>query len=187
MNDKESEDQKLSVFYNSAEISRRVATIASEIAQQLKESNITSDSFKIISLLKGGFVFTADLIRELYKNGIHPQIDFLAVSSYGNEKKSSGNITLNSPIMEDVQGKHVLIVDDILESGNTLHFVKDLLEKRGASSVKVAVFLEKPGKLKKEVKADFVGFMAPDKFIVGYGLDYANNYRELPFIAVLEG
>lgn len=176
----------MTVFYNSTEIARRVETLAEEISWHIKLEKIENDDLIILSLLKGSFIFTADLIRELYKYDVHPRLDFLAASSYGNNKVSSGNITLNSELIESVENKHVLIVDDILESGNTLHYVKNLLEERRAASIKIAVFLEKPGKLVKDVKADFIGFKVPDKFIIGYGLDYANKYRELPFIAVME-
>ncbi len=177
--------QKLTVFYNSDEISRRVVSLAQEIGEALRAENIASDKLIIISLLKGGFVFTADLIRALYAEGIHPQVDFMALSSYGMGKKSSGKVEIIGDTRENFKGRHALIVDDILESGHTLAFVKNLLKKRGAKSAKTVVFLEKPGKRETEIEADFVGFMVPDKFVVGYGLDSAHNFRELPFIAVL--
>jgi len=184
-NKKSHSTQKLTVFYNSDEISRRVVSLAQEIAEQMRTDNISGDKLIVISLLKGGFVFTADLIRALYSEGIHPQVDFMALSSYGTGKKSSGKVDVISDTRENFKGRHALIVDDILESGHTLAFVKSLLQKRGAKSVKTVVFLEKPGKREIEIESDFVGFMVPDKFVVGYGLDSAHNFRELPFIAVL--
>ncbi len=177
---------KLSILYNKSEIDKRIIMLAGEIAEYLKSQNISNKDLFIICLLKGSFVFTADLIRGLYELNIHPQLDFMAVSSYGNNKQSSGKININSDIREDIKGKHILLVDDILESGNTLFAVKNILNERGAKTIKTAVFLEKPGKLKKDIKADFIGFKVTDKFIVGYGLDYANFYRELPFIATIE-
>jgi len=178
---------KMTVFYSSAEVSRRVASLAKEIADYLRSENIENDDFVIISLLKGAFIFTADLLRALFQEDVHPQVDFMALSSYGDGRESLGQVIVKSDTKENLSGKHVLVVDDILESGRTLSFVKNLMKERGAKSVKTIVFLEKPGKRAIEIEADFVGFMVPDKFVVGYGLDSASNFRELPFVALLEG
>ena len=131
-------------------------------------------------------MFTADLVRELYAIGVHPQIDFMTLASYGSQTSSSGTVNLISDLREEIAGKTILVVDDILESGRTLSYAAELLTSRGAVSIKSAVLLEKPGKLETAAKADFVGFSIPDKFVVGYGLDYANHYRELPFIGYLD-
>jgi hypoxanthine phosphoribosyltransferase len=143
----------------------------------------------VVSLLRGSFVFTADLIRALHSVGepyhMRPQVDFMTLSSYGKGTTSRGTIELVRDLTEEVNDRHVLIVDDILESGRTLTFARDLMRTRGATSVQIAVLLEKPGKRKVEVSADFVGFIIPDKFVVGYGLDYANYYRELPYVGVV--
>jgi hypoxanthine phosphoribosyltransferase len=139
----------------------------------------------IVSLLRGSFVFTADLIRALHFSGIRPQLDFMTLASYGNTTTSSGKVQITRDIIEDVRGREVLIVDDILESGNTLTFARNTIKERGAASIKIAVMLEKPGKRQVAIDADFVGFKIPDKFVVGYGLDYANYYRELPFIGAI--
>lgn len=168
------------VLFTAAEIRERVEAMAHEIAKHM------NSEFLIVSLLRGSFMFTADLVRELYAVGMHPQIDFMTLSSYGDAAKSSGNVTVSRDLAEDVTGKQVLIVDDILETGRTLNFAIELLKLRGATDIKVAMLLEKPGKLVVDVKADFVGFSIPDKFVVGYGLDYANHYRELPFIGYLD-
>jgi len=125
-------------------------------------------------------------VRELYAMGLHPQIDFMTLASYGQGTTSSGAVHIRQDISDDVAGKTVLILDDILETGRTLHYAVELLKSRGVAGVKIAVLLEKPGKLAVDVKADFVGFSIPDKFVVGYGLDYANSYRELPFIGYLD-
>ena len=124
--------------------------------------------------------------RRVVIEGVHPEIEFMTLSSYGSGTQSSGEVKLNSDVSSDMTGKTVLIVDDILESGRTLHFATELLVNRGASAIKTAVLLEKPGKLEVKTKADFVGFSIPDKFVVGYGLDYANHYRELPFIGFMD-
>lgn len=168
--------EKIEVLVSAEEITKRVQAIASEIA-----SGMNSD-IMIVSLLRGSFVFTADLIRALHFCGVNPQVDFMTLASYGSGTSSSGNVQIIRDIVEDVRGREILIVDDILESGRTLSFARNLLKERGAGSIKIAVMLEKPGKRKVEIEADFVGIKIPDKFVVGYGLDYANYYRELPFI-----
>lgn len=172
--------RSIPVLFTAAEIRERVEALAAEIAQKIQ------GDLMLVSLLRGSFMFTADLVRELYAIGVHPQIDFMTVSSYGRSTTSAGTVTQTSDLSEEVAGKTVLIVDDILETGLTLNYAKDLLKSRGATDVQIAVLLEKPGKLQTSLKADYVGFSIPDKFVVGYGLDYANLYRELPFIGYLE-
>ena len=172
--------RSIPVLFTAAEIKERVEALAGEIAAKLPSD------FLIVSLLRGSFMFTADLVRELYAVGIHPQIDFMTLSSYGEGSKSSGNVAVGRDITDDVKGRTVLIVDDILETGRTLRYAHDLLIERGAADVKIVMLLEKPNKLEVPAKADFVGFSIPDKFVVGYGLDYANHYRELPFIGYLD-
>ncbi|MEK6746545.1 MAG: hypoxanthine phosphoribosyltransferase [Pseudomonadota bacterium] len=171
--------EKIEVLVTAEEITKRVQTIAKEIAGGM------SSDIMIVSLLRGSFVFTADLIRALHFSGVNPQVDFMTLASYGSNTSSSGNVQIIRDIVEDVRGREILIVDDILESGRTLSFARDLIKERGASSIKIAVMLEKPGKRKVEIEADFVGIKIPDKFVVGYGLDYANYYRELPFIGAI--
>ncbi|MEQ1705716.1 MAG: hypoxanthine phosphoribosyltransferase [Rickettsiales bacterium] len=171
--------EKIEVLVTAEEITNRVQTIAKEIAGGM------SSDIMIVSLLRGSFVFTADLIRALHFSGVNPQVDFMTLASYGSGTSSSGDVQIIRDIVEDVRGREILIVDDILESGRTLSFARDLIRQRGASSIKIAVMLEKPGKRKVEIEADFVGIKIPDKFVVGYGLDYANYYRELPFIGAI--
>ena len=161
-------------------IKARVHELALEIARTMPAD------LMIVALLRGSFVFTADLIRALHLVGVRPQVDFMTLGSYGSGTESSGSVNIIRDINEDVTGREVLIVDDILESGRTLTFARNLLIKRGATSSKIAVMLEKPNKRQVEISADFVGFTIPDKFVVGYGLDYANYYRELPFIGFIE-
>lgn len=172
--------REIPVLYSAEEIRERVKALAREISLRLPPD------LMIVSLLKGSFVFTADLIRELYQIGLHPQIDFMTLSSYGAGKESARAVTINRDLTEEVAGRHVLILDDILESGRTLHFARNLITQRGALSSRIVVLLEKPGKREVALNADFVGFTIPDKFVVGYGLDYANYYRELPYVGVLD-
>lgn len=174
------EKRSIPVMFTAAEIKERIEALAHEIAASFPQDVM------IVSLLKGSFMFTADLIRELYHIGVHPQIDFMTISSYGAGTESSGQVVVHRDLTESVKDRDVLIVDDILETGRTLHFASDMLKSRGAKSIKVAVLLEKPGKLDVAAKADFVGFSIPDRFVIGYGLDYANHYRELPFIGYLD-
>ncbi len=170
----------IEVLITAQQITQRVESLAGEI------SGAMSPDIMIVSLLRGSFVFTADLIRALHFSGVCPQLDFMTLASYGNNTSSSGKVQITRDIIESVQGREVLIVDDILESGNTLTFARNTIKERGAADIKIAVMLEKPGKRKVDIDADFVGFKIPDKFVIGYGLDYANYYRELPFIGAIK-
>jgi len=172
--------REIPVLYTAEEIQERITGLAREISLKLPPD------LMIVSLLKGSFVFTADLIRALYRIDFHPQVDFMTLSSYGAHTESSKAITINRDLTEEVKGRHVLILDDILESGRTLQFARNLLSQRGAASLRIVVLLEKPGKREVAISADFIGFTIPDKFVVGYGLDYANYYRELPYVGVLD-
>ncbi len=175
--------ENVQVLISAAEIAARVSALAHDIAHKLPSD------LMVISLLRGSFVFTSDLIRALHTVGsphhVRPQVDFMTLASYHKGTTSTGDVQLVRDLTEDVAGRDVLIVDDILESGRTLTFARDLLVSRKANSVQIAVLLEKPGKRKVEINADFVGFIIPDKFVVGYGLDYANYYRELPYVGVI--
>lgn len=172
--------RELSVLYSAEEISERIESLSIEIAA------VAHKEVVLIALLRGGFMFAADLARALSKRGITPSIDFLRVSSYGSDTESSGNVAMLQDFREDVTGREVLIVDDILDTGHTLAFVHDLCIRRGASQIHSAVLLEKPSRRAIEIEADFVGFEVPNRFIVGYGLDYAGHYRELPYIGWID-
>lgn len=165
------------------EIGVRINTLAEEIIRKM------SADLLVVSLLRGSFMFTADLIRALHvvgKGSVRPQIDFMTLASYGTQTTSSGTIQVVRDLKEDVEGRDILIVDDILESGRTLKYARDVIRERKARSVQIAVLLEKPGKRAVEgIVADYVGFVIPDKFVVGYGLDYANYFRELPYIGIV--
>jgi hypoxanthine phosphoribosyltransferase len=139
----------------------------------------------VVAVLKGSFMFAADLIRALHRTGLSPQVEFIHLSSYRSGTVSSGNVSILRDVESSVRGRDVLLVDDVLESGRTLVFAKDLLMARGARRVFVSVLLEKPGKRAVEIEPDFVGFTCPDVFVVGYGMDIAHNYRQLPFVGVV--
>lgn len=140
----------------------------------------------VVSILKGSFIFAADLIRSLHTAGLAPEVEFLSLSSYRTGTESSGEVTVLRDIETEVAGRDVLLIDDILESGRTLAYAKGLMASRGAHRVGIAVLLEKPGKLAQPLKADHVGFTCPDLFVVGYGMDVAHAFRELPFVGVVE-
>jgi len=176
---KADERAAVDVLFSADAIAARVDEMGREIAGRIDRDCI------VIAILKGSFVFSADLIRALHRAGMHPRIDFLTLSSYGTGTESSGRVDITRDITDDVSGVDVLLVDDILESGRTMAFAKRLLAERGAKSVSLCVFLDKPGKRKVEIDADHVGFECPDQFVVGYGLDYAHYYRELPFVGVI--
>ena len=161
------------------EIAARVSGLADEIAA------VMPPDLQVVAILKGGFVFAADLIRALHRSGLRPRVDFMTLSSYRERKESDGRVDITRDLTDDVHGLDVLLVDDILESGHTVAFARQVLVERGARSVKLCVLLDKAGKRRVACEADFRGFLIPDRFVVGYGLDYAHYFRDLPFIAAL--
>jgi len=136
----------------------------------------------VICVLKGAFIFMADLVKHLT---IPLEIDFMAVSSYGASTRSSGEVKILKDLDLPVDGRHVLIVEDVVDSGLTLSYLIDVLERRNALSVRVVALLDKPARRTVELEPDYKGFTIPDVFVVGYGLDYAEKYRNLPFVGVL--
>ncbi len=137
-------------------------------------------------MLRGSFVFAADLIRALHRAGMSPQIEFIQLTSYRESTTSSGQVDIVRDIDSDVNRRDVILIDDILESGRTLAFAKDLLVARGAKQVLTCVLLDKRTKRAVNIQADYVGFDCPDLFVVGYGMDVAHSFRELPFVGVVE-
>lgn len=167
---------RIGVLFSEEAIAERVKAIATAIAAR-KPANLL-----VVPILKGSFVFAADLIRAMHHAGLSPEVDFMILSSYKKSIKSSGQVTVLRDIETNVKGRDVLLIDDILESGRTLAFAKDLLAARGAATAYTAVLLNKPGHLAAHIEADFQGFLCPDKFVVGYGMDMAHQFRELPFV-----
>ena len=172
--------RSIRVLYDAPTIAARNAEMAEEIRQAGYENLL------VVSILKGSFVFAADLIRALHPAGLAPEVEFLTLSSYRAGTVSSGEVTVVRDIESDVKGRDVLLVDDILESGRTLAYAKRMMLERGARRVGIAVLLEKPGKRAAEITAEHVGFVCPDLFVVGYGMDVAHAFRELPFVGVVE-
>lgn len=167
------------VLLEATTIAERVSSLAREVVAELGRD------FVVVPVLKGSFVFAADLLRALHLEGAEVEVDFVMLSSYGDGKTSSGQVTVQRDIGVIVAGKKVLIVDDVLDSGRTLSFAKDLMAARGAD-VALCVLLEKPRTRVVTLTADFIGFPCPAAFVVGYGMDVANCFRELPFIGVVE-
>ncbi|MBN9515293.1 MAG: hypoxanthine phosphoribosyltransferase [Alphaproteobacteria bacterium] len=170
----------VSIRFSAAEIANRVDEMAKELAGKLAPDTL------VVSVLKGSFVFAADLIRALSRTGADWSMDFLTLSSYGTATETTGSVKVVRDIVDDVRGRDVLLVDDILESGYTLSFAKNLLLERGAKRVSICTLLDKPAKRRTKLQADFVGFQAGDEFLVGYGLDWAHRFRGLPYIGVVE-
>src|SRR3954465_8263971 len=174
-----SEARRVRVLFDEAAIARRNEEMARSVAAANPKDLL------VVAVLKGSFMFAADLIRALHRAGLSPQVEFIHLSSYRAGTRSSGKAEILRDVESDVRDRDVLLVDDILESGRTVVFAKDLLVARGARRVLTAVLLEKPGKRAIAIKADFVGFPCPDLFVVGYGMDVAHAYRQLPFVGVV--
>ena len=170
----------VSIRFSAAEIAARVDEMAADLAVKLAPDTL------VVSVLKGSFVFAADLIRALSRAGADWSMDFLTLSSYGSGTETTGHVKVVRDIVDDVRDRDVLLVDDILELGFTLSFAKKLLEERGARRVSICTLLDKPEKRRTTLQADFVGFEAGDEFLVGYGLDWAHRFRGLPYIGVVE-
>ena len=169
----------IDIMFTADQIAGRVEELASEIV-----AHIDGDLLVVV-ILKGSFVFAADLIRALDRHGASARVDFITLSSYQEGTESSGRVVMAHDLSEDVNGQHVLIVDDILESGRTLDFACSTMADRGAASVQTCLLLDKPARRKMPIEADFVGFSIAPEFVVGYGLDLAHRYRGLPFIGLV--
>lgn len=160
------------------QIKIRVKELGQEITAAYKDKNIL-----VVGILKGSVVFLADLIREI---NVPVQIDFMAVSSYGKSTYSSGVVRILKDLDSDIAGKDLLIVEDIVDTGLTLSYLVENLLSRNPASLKVCTFLDKPSRRKSQINPDYNGYVIPDEFVVGYGLDHDEKYRNLPYIGVLE-
>jgi hypoxanthine phosphoribosyltransferase len=166
------------VVFTAEEIQQRVNLLVDEM-----QADCRAEQFVMIGILRGSFMFLADLVRDLYQHGIHPRIDFMTLESYGEGLESSGVVRVTKDISVDVRGAHVLLVDDILDTGRTLRFASEHVAAKGAASIKTCVLLDKPSRRVAPIQADYAGFLIDDFFVVGYGLDYDSRYRELPYLA----
>ena len=166
------------VLVTEEEIQTRIGEMGRELAERFQGKQPL-----FLGVLKGCFVFMADLVRACPLNS---DLEFIAVSSYQNATTSSGRVKITHDVQQDITGRDIIIVEDILDSGNTLAFLKDYLMTKGAASITIVTLLDKPSRRAKAVNADLAGFVVPDEFVVGYGLDFSQRYRNLPYIGVLK-
>src|SRR5437762_786892 len=169
-----------SVLISEDQIRRRIAEIGQQISRDYAGRSVT-----FVGILKGSFIFMADVVRAV-SSEIPIEVDFMSVSSYGDATTTSGTIHIEKDLVVEIEGKDVIIVEDIVDTGLTLLHVHNILSARGARSLRVAALLEKPGSSRYERPIDYIGFKIPNKFVVGFGLDYAQRYRNLPDIRVLD-
>ena len=168
----------LKVLVSEEELKTRIAEMGEELYEKFQGKNPI-----FLGVLKGSFVFIADLMRACQ---LKSDIEFIAVSSYANATESSGRVNIKDDLQQDITGRHLIIVEDILDSGNTLAFLKNYFVTKGAESITIVTLLDKPSRRQKAVYPDLAGFVVPDEFVVGYGLDYAQRYRNVPYIGVLK-
>ena len=166
------------VLFSEEQLKARVAEIARQI-----EADYAGKEIMLISVLRGSFIFMADLCRAIQ---LPCTLDFMSVYSYGKGTTSSGQVQITKDLSEDITGRHVIVVEDILDSGNTLSYLLKILENRHPASIRLCTLLDKPERRVKPVEVHYTGFSIPDAFVVGYGLDYAERYRNLPYIGVLK-
>lgn len=170
------EPETIEPVFAAEAIAERIGTVAQRIAGARLEGLL------VVAILKGSFVFAADLLRAMHRAGLSPEVDFLTLASYREATRSTGTVDVVRDLETDVSGRHVLIIDDILESGRTLAFARDLILARGAARVLTCVLLDKPVERAVPISADFTAFECPNEFVVGYGMDLAHRFRELPFV-----
>ena len=174
------EGPAIKTLFSAERIAQRVDDLARDIA------GLRLHDLIIVAVLKGSFIFAADLIRALHRHGLAPEIDFIFLASYGAGTASRGEVGVLRDVESEIAGRDVVIVDDILDSGRTLHFAKVFLEAQGARSVRTCVLLDKDVPRAADIVPDLRGFSCPPVFVVGYGMDLAHRYRELPFIGEIE-
>lgn len=167
------------VLYTEEQLKTRVQELGAEITRDYADK----DKILLVSVLRGSYIFMADLSRAI---DLPCLVDFMSVSSYGSGTASSGQVEIKKDISSSIEGYHVILVEDILDSGNTLYYLMDVLRARKAASIRICTLLDKPERRVKPVKADYSGFQVPDAFVVGYGLDYDQRYRNLPYIGILK-
>ena len=166
------------VLFTEEELKRRVKELGGQLTRDFADKDPV-----FVGVLKGCFVFMADLLRSV---DMHCTMDFMAVSSYGSGTTTTGAVKINKDLSADIEGRHVIIVEDILDSGVTLSYLKNYLAGRKPASISIVTLLDKPSRRRADIKADYSGFEVEDAFVVGYGLDYAEKYRNLPYIGVLK-
>ena len=167
-----------SILFSEEQLQECVARVAGEITRDFQGREPV-----FVCVLKGSFVFFADLVRRVE---LKSRVDFIAASSYGGGSTTTGNVKITKDLSTNVEGRDVIVVEDIIDSGLTLSFLKNFLQQKNPASVSLVTLLDKPERRRVELKPDYVGFQIPDKFVVGYGLDYAEQYRYLPYVGILK-
>ncbi len=170
--------EKVHVLISEEEVERRICEMGREIS-----GHYQGEELHLVSVLKGGVFFTCELAKRI---AVPVSIDFMSVASYGNGTESSGVVKIIKDLDEAIEGKHVLVVEDIVDSGRTLSYLLENLKRRNPKSLKLCTLLDKPERRVTEVHVDYTGFEIPDQFVVGYGLDYMQRYRNLPYVGVVE-
>lgn len=171
-------EDKIRVMISEEEIKKRVKEMGEQISKDYEGKTV-----HLICILKGSIFMTCELAKHI---SVPVTMDFMSVSSYGDGTESSGRVKIVKDLDEHVEGKDILVVEDIIDSGRTLNFLLDMLKARKPASIKLCTLLDKPDRRVTEVSVDYTGFVIPDEFVVGYGLDYAQKYRNLPYIGVVE-
>ena len=166
------------ILYTEEDLRRRIRELGAQIA-----ADYAGRTPMLVSVLRGSYIFMADLTRAI---DLDLTVDFMAVSSYGAGTVSSGQVEIKKDLSDTIEGRDLIIVEDILDSGNTLYYLMDVLRARKPASIRICTLMDKPERRVKPITADYVGFTIPDAFIVGYGLDYAEKYRNLPYVGVLK-
>ncbi len=166
------------ILYTEEDLRRRISELGAQIA-----ADYAGRMPMLVSVLRGSYIFMADLTRAI---DLDLTVDFMAVSSYGSGTVSSGQVEIKKDLSDSIEGRDLIIVEDILDSGNTLYYLMDVLRARKPASIRICTLMDKPERRAKPITADYVGFTIPDAFIVGYGLDYAEKYRNLPYVGVLK-
>lgn len=168
----------LKVLLSEEQLDKRVTELGRELSERFQGQEPL-----FVGVLKGSFVFMSDLVRRV---DLKCSVDFMAVSSYGNGTTSTGAVKIMKDLSEDIAGRPIIIVEDILDSGVTLNYLRGYLNNRKPASITIVTLLDKPARRKADIQADFFGFEVPDEFVVGYGLDYAEKYRNLPYVGILK-
>ena len=170
--------EKINVLISEETVDAKIKEIGEKISKEYEGQEV-----HLLCILKGSVFFTCELAKRIT---VPVTMDFMSVSSYGDGTSSSGVVRIAKDLDETIEGKNVIVIEDIIDSGRTLSYLLDILQKRNPRSMKLCTLLDKPDRRVKDVKVDYVGFEIPDEFVVGYGLDYAQKYRNLPYIGVVE-
>ena len=173
-------DDVQKILYSEEQLKARITELGRQITVDYADKE---EPILLVSVLRGSYIFMSDLSRAI---DLPVQIDFMSVSSYGAGTKSSGQVEIKKDLSDSIEGVHVIVVEDILDSGNTLSYLLNVLSARSPASISLCTLLDKPERREKPIYADYVGFTVPNAFIVGYGLDYAEKYRNLPYIGILK-